>query len=203
MIANLIFFSKLSTEKSIEECFSNTSLVWKFNGVKYLNDNYSLEKDSLISYDSERKRKKFSIDFCGEIKDSYFMFLNNDFVSVENLKDEPFLHVIRNESKMKYSFQLHNKGTIIGKKEISYKPNDICFSIIYGRGYFGLFNKPHIEGKEPLILVEMSMRRSHNFYYLSQLPSNVSRLCIGDFLGENRIDINLDTQWDSQMKDFL
>ena len=198
-------FSKFSLERSDLECASPSSSSWILSNADYIENNLtSFSENSMAFYESNRNRKKFSIDFCGNTSDSYFVFSNSDtFEDMENSDSSTNLHIHYLEGVKKYSLILSNKRTVVGKKEVLHKNGDFCFTLISGRGYVGVFSQPYVDGKEPLILTEMNILRNYKLVYVSKSSSYVRKLCIGDFLGENRHDYKFDTDWDNHMRDFL
>ena len=201
----LSLFILKSVEKSEEECAKENGSNWTLENA-YFNENSEIifSNNSFAFYESQRYRKKFSITACGNFTNSYFIFSSSKaFDNMEESDTKTNFHILLNESTRKYSLSLSDRGKIVGTKEYQSKSNEFCFSLISGRGFVGIFPQPFVEGRDPLILQEMKISRDHRLVYASKEESRLKNLCIGDFFGDKRIEVNFDTNWDSHMKEFL
>ena len=200
MFSFFLFWSH-TAQRSSNDCISMDSEIWKFNNVDKQEENFIFHESSSVSYLSDRNRKKFSVNFCGATDESSIVFTDQED---EEKQTNIYLNISRNQKTKKYQISLISSiGKTVASKQYASKTNEFCFSLISGRGYVSVFSMPHVEGKEPLILYEMSIPRTYKLSFASHKESNVSKLCIGDFFGEQRPARNMDTEWSSHIRDFL
>ncbi|OHT02302.1 hypothetical protein TRFO_07103 [Tritrichomonas foetus] len=202
-------FAIHSLSVSATDCFSTNSRLWKLNGnYSTVNDHISFNSendDNWIDYISNRYRKKWMVSFCGEIEDSYLLFKSLEGDDTEKLNDTKI--EIKKDGK-KLNFKLYQNSEVIAEEKVSKSStlHSFCFNVISGRGYFGMFgmNNNHKKEGEQIFVKEISIPRKHTTTYYSRKPSNLTRFCVGDFFGDQRISARPDDdKWDSHINDFL
>ena len=200
-----ILFINFIYSKSETDCFNINNNLWNINqNIKFENETYYLNiENTEINYNSERFRKKWMLNFCGDITNSFFSFnskKNEDF----DLNNGVIIHIIKNEERGNYRVKFLNNGNILSTNDLfPRKTEKLCFSIVSGRGYVGLFSLPNIDGKSPVFLIEFEIPRNNYFKYISKKQSFLEELCLGDFLGQYRHENQFNDNWDLNVKDFL
>lgn len=194
--------------RSENECLTydaESSKPWTTYNVETVNQSLIFGVDSSAEYNTNRNRKKWSLTFCGNITSSTFAFLTDE---TKDYLEQYYLDIemVPENTKLKYS--LYKNGKISAQKlayihGYDFEKQEYCFTVIHGRGYLGIFSLPHVENKEPIFLVPYVIPREHKLQYISHANSTVSKLCIGDFFGEERVNVDYETEWKSNMNDFL
>ena len=79
-----------------------------------------------------------------------------------------------------------------------------CLNLLYGRGTFVLLQRP--EGDSPAdttLPFPITLPRDIAFTFTSHTQSNLTELCLGDFLGTSLPPIPNSHAWDTHVHDFL
>jgi len=197
---SLIFFACCYSET---DCYNNSDRSkWESSeSFDFENDSVIMNDNSRISYISQRFRKKWMLDFCGEISNSYISFSEQPDSQLVPSKGVN-LQFLKNDQRGNYKIKLTNDGSIVSSVDLPpRKTESICFAIISGRGYLGVFLKPHQEGKPPVMLHEFSLPRNIHFSYVSKKNSKLSKLCIGNFFGEHHQEVRFDDHWENPVKE--
>jgi hypothetical protein len=81
------------------------------------------------------------------------------------------------------------------------EPSDsLCLAILNGRGFFGVFR----EIGNPILVVDgLELVRDLSFSYVGYQPSQVTKLCMGDFIGNEHRNVVSETDWEQSVRDFL
>ena len=202
------FILSFSFSVSTTDCYPTSSDFWLFHGshtTEGPNIRFTPISDEAASveYTSMRYRKKWMLSICGTYEDSLLVF--------ESLKpneevNKTVIEIFHEDDHL--DIKLLNDDQLIETARVtkSHKLQTYCFNIISGRGYFGMFgmNNHHDQDGEQLFVKEMNISRQHLFKYVSRKPSNITRLCIGDFFGNKRVHFRPDDDdWKSNVRDFL
>ena len=203
MFFTLFFTTAFSFFSSIKE---NTS-EWFLDNIEMTTENsFVFPENSMAIWEKGTQKKKFMIELNGTFADSYLIFSKSlDFENMETSDTSVNLHIQYKPQLKKYSFELTNKGQVTATKQAFFKPGleeSFAFSVVSGRGYFGVFSLPHIDGKEPLILVPMTIDRNHKLVFYSKEPSTIENLAVMDFLHHSP-KFDFDNNWDSHLNDLL
>lgn len=198
----LLLLIKKFTPKSSTDCFPNPSFLWERKGQHRFDQGSLFDSkhgnQSSVEYKSTQFRKKWMISICGIITNS-----NLRFEVLGNQKDYNICII---EHYNSYMISLTRNNEIIESKEIERNSSHICWKVLSGRGFFGLFLTDNIRNQKPspIFLSKLDFPRKHKFTYQSNGFSNLTALCVGDYLGNNRISIEASNdQWDSNINDFL
>lgn len=213
IVFNLLLISANSA--STTDCYFSSPMLWELHGSYQVNQSNlyftnNNETQSYIEYTSRRNRKKWMLSLCGKFEDSFLNFSsindNNDFDNIDNISIE----IQRASDKSIFNYlnvKLIKNENILMENNIKYSNKEnTCFNVIYGRGYFGMFNTKdaHMQEGEQIFTSQVEIPRKHIFKYYSRKPSNVTHLCIGDFFGNKRLSIKPENDhWDPHIRDFL
>ncbi|EAY02773.1 hypothetical protein TVAG_370010 [Trichomonas vaginalis G3] len=198
------FLISRALSRSEKECltFKNDSAKsWSVYQAEITENSINFKEDGTAEYNSQRYRKKWSLNLCGNITNSTFVFLYDE---AKEYGEQNYINVeyMTRNSKARYS--IYKNGKTVAQRQVTvYTKDQLCFSAIYGRGYIGIFAMPHLENKEPILLLPYTMPREHKLQYLSHEPSNITNICINDFFGDDRVDIDYDPNWKTNINNFL
>jgi hypothetical protein len=179
--------------KSETDCLGELDGKWEIEGdVVRDGRSFRAGANGLIRYVSKRNRKKWQMNVCGELGDSVLVW-SNVTVRVSRVEETNVGVVIQCRER------------VISKERISVEAGarELCVTVISGRGFMGVFLGPNKEKQEVVGIHELSIPRESSFEYQWLSPGNISRLCIGDYLGVPRHDIQVDNVWPSRVRDFL
>jgi hypothetical protein len=191
----LWLFLSLGRAKSETDCFPLPKELWEVRGQAGACP--LLGANASISYLSTRHRKKWQLNFCGHITECLFEFASSD--------GEPVRLRVKGGADSEFAFELRLNGSLLAAKTCAAapEPGGLCFVALSGRGWFGLLHKRAEGGDEVLFVQKLEIARNSQFEYLSIGRSNVTKFCIGDYLGGIHQNITPKGGWAPTVRDFL
>ena len=188
----IAFLAILAASRSETDCFPNPPNVWTIHGTVVGEDTFKISDGSDISYSSDRQRKKWQMSICSNFSDVSLVFQSDEIVSIHFVNDSTEVLVKGYKSDVEEKF-----------KKYSEAPD--CFTLLYGRGSFVLFPTPEdgAVAKDVLSFDQITIPRGTRFSFTANKAISLSRLCMGDFIGEKRLDLDYDERWDLHVRDFL
>jgi hypothetical protein len=189
----LAVLTLLGSSRSSTDCFPNPEAAWKVvSGTFELDQN--LPSGTEVTYESRRNRKKWQVNFCGKIQNSSFLF------SLPTSMDALALNMVRTGNSVKLSASKGKEIVGSGFLLLEEPSASLCLTILNGRGFFGLFQ----EAEHPIMVLDgLNLPRDLCFSYVGHHPSQVTKLCMGDFVGDEHRAVLSQTNWDSSVRDFL
>jgi hypothetical protein len=190
--------------KSEIDCVGTLDSNWEMIGdVVIVPEMVKVVSNASIRYLSRRNRKKWQLNVCGTLSDSLFIFDPDNFTAdPENSKGFQ-LRVIRlNQSIL---FHIQYKLEVLSQPILTIPINvtNYCITILSGRGFVGILFHSNAEKQEMVAIHELVIPRDSFFSLVLSKPCNISKLCIGDYLGVSRHHFDDENQWSSTVRDFL
>ena len=155
-----------------------------------------MHRGSSITYASPRNRKKWQLKICSTFERATMTFSSSSIpvFAINFTADNGHSLNIRG---------LSNQQTIAASTFNS--TNSLfCLNLLYGRGTFVLLQRP--EGDSPAdttLPFPITLPRDIAFTFTSHTQSNLTELCLGDFLGTSLPPIPDSHAWDTHVHDFL
>lgn len=189
----LFEFVVIGVCQSETDCFPEPINVWQSTQDLKNDKLYQMEEKSQIRYVSERNRKKWQLQICGAFTEMTILF-NAEHTDNFSLH---FLGIGNGDFEVKGDLN----GVTKGRKIMTFG-DEICLRLLYGRNCLAVVKQS--DGADSLLLTDLEIPREWKFAIDFHKSANISRLCMGDFLGNARLQPKLNEEWNSmKIRDFL